>query len=353
MAEIIIVGRGLAAACLMHQFHQKGIDFLVVGNTTLSRSSLVAGGIWNPIVFKRLTKSWMADDLIPALKSFYGAIEQAAGQPLMQERHILRAFQEEQEIELWRKKSKNELDDYLDPIIYDRTQAPENLQMTGSFGKVMQAGTLDVAAFLKYTDQRFGKQIHDEQFDYSELKVNENSVQYKNVTAQSIVFCEGWLIKDNPWFTWVPLKPAKGEVLTLRMEALSLKKEISSRASFIFQTPSGAFKSGATYEWNELDEVPTEKAKQELLQRLSDHTQLPYQVIAHEAGVRPASSDRRPILGQHPKHSCLYVFNGLGTKGVMLAPYFSNKFVNFYMQTEDLGREVNLRRFYPLYEEKK
>ncbi|MBK7816373.1 MAG: FAD-binding oxidoreductase [Sphingobacteriaceae bacterium] len=73
---------------------------------------------------------------------------------------------------------------------------------------------------------------------------------------------------------------------------------------------------------------------------------VPYNVLEHKAGVRPSTLDRRPIIGQHPLHKNLFVFNGLGTKGVMLAPYFSKKFVHFYLNKEALDAEVDVKRFY-------
>jgi glycine/D-amino acid oxidase-like deaminating enzyme len=74
-----------------------------------------------------------------------------------------------------------------------------------------------------------------------------------------------------------------------------------------------------------------------------------YNIISHLAGVRPSSIDRRPIIGAHPEYKNLFVFNGLGTKGVMLAPYFSENFVNFYLKNEPLMDDVNVKRFYSNY----
>lgn len=348
MAKVILVGRGLAAACLMHRFHAAGIEFRVIGKKEMSSCSRVAAGIWNPLVFKRLTKSWMADALIPELLDFYGRCEKEAGKSLMTQRQILRSFQEEQEEKLWLAKSKNELDDYLDPEIYTEGAAPRNLKC-GRYGQVLQAGNLDVPAFLDYTDVKFHDQISDEEFFYDDLKVDTLHCRYQEQEVTAVVFCEGWLISKNPFFNWVPFKPAKGELLTMRLRQLSLEKTISSKASFLFETQPQEFRSGATYEWTDLNETPTDRAREELLRKLSSHTDEQPEVLRHEAGIRPATIDRRPVLGHHPLYKQLWVFNGLGTKGVMLAPYFSNKFVLFYKQNVRPDSEIDLRRFYHLY----
>ena len=43
------------------------------------------------------------------------------------------------------------------------------------------------------------------------------------------------------------------------------------------------------------------------------------------------------------------MFNGMGAKGVMLAPYFAGKFVHFLKQKQELPKEVDVARFYKLY----
>lgn len=203
--------------------------------------------------------------------------------------------------------------------------------------------------FLEATTRFFGKEILDEEFLYSQLKVDENGVEYQGLKAKHLVFCEGYLVKNNPYFRWIPLKPAKGEVLTVKVKDLDLGDEIMTKAAFIMGTKEGEYKVGATYEWTELNEEPTEKARLDLETKLQGILNTEYEVIGHDAGVRPSSSDRRPIIGPHPLYPNLFIFNGLGTKGVMLAPYFAKKFVNFYLQKEALQANVHVSRFYHLH----
>jgi len=68
-------------------------------------------------------------------------------------------------------------------------------------------------------------------------------------------------------------------------------------------------------------------------------------VVMHKAGIRPTVKDRRPFLGAHPDHNNLYVFNGLGTKGVSLAPYFAKHLVDHMVDGVELMKEVSIGRF--------
>ncbi len=354
MTDFIIVGRGLAASTLMHAFHKQHITFITIGNKDLSSSSRVAAGIWNPIVFKRLTKSWLADELIPYLNEFYADCELRLGKKLVTQRPIVKPFTEDQEKVLWDKKAADELKNFLEPI--SQHEEPEEFKqciITNGIGYVKNSGNLNMTEFLDQTADYFEKDLLEETFDHSQLKVYTDKVVYRGIEARQIIFCEGHLVKNNPFFNWIPLKPAKGEVFTVKIPQLQFVNAIFNRNGFVMDLGDGLYKVGATYAWDDLTEDLTEAGALELNDKLKKMTDCQYEVTRHEAGIRPSSSDRRPIIGQHPLHKNLFVFNGLGTKGVMLAPFFAGNFVNFYLQKEDINREVDVKRFYHLYEEKK
>nr|MBX2815191.1 FAD-dependent oxidoreductase [Saprospiraceae bacterium] len=46
-------------------------------------------------------------------------------------------------------------------------------------------------------------------------------------------------------------------------------------------------------------------------------------------GVRPTTPDRRPFLGQSSDQPGLFILNGLGTKGLSLAPYLSKVLIQW------------------------
>lgn len=354
MIDFIIVGRGLAASVIAHTFHENNISFRIIGNQNLSNCSKAAAGIWNPVVFKRMTKSWLADEIIAHLNKFYTNVEQRVDKKLTTQRAILKPFVEEQEKKLWKKKASMELKDFLDETIYEPGSVElENCKVAGQYGLVKQSGNLNVPEFLKVTDDFFKENLIDEVFDHTQLQLNTGTVVYKNSIANNIIFCEGYLVKNNPFFDWIPLKPAKGETLEISAPDLKLGDQILNKNGFLMRLADGRYKVGATYEWADLTEGSTKKGLAELEQKLAQMINCNYQVTAHQAGVRPSSIDRRPIIGAHPEYKNLFIFNGLGTKGVMLAPYFAKKFVNFYLQKEALPNDIVVDRFYQLYANKK
>ena len=67
--KFIIVGGGLAGICVAIQLIRSGAKVTLFDKNE-NYSSIVAGGIINPIVFRRMTKSWRVDEFLPFLKSF-------------------------------------------------------------------------------------------------------------------------------------------------------------------------------------------------------------------------------------------------------------------------------------------
>jgi len=353
MTDFIIVGRGLAASVLAHTFHKEKLSFKIIGDETLSTCSKVAAGIWNPVVFKRLTKSWLAEDLVPYLLKFYSECELRLQKKIITERPIIKPFTEDHEKALWLKKSKTELEKFLDPTLCTHpSEELKHLKITNGYGHVKHCGNLNVLEFLNASTSFFKDKVWDEIFDHQQLRIQEEKVTYRTLEAKNIIFCEGFLVKNNPLFSWIPLKPAKGEILTISIPELELRDTIFNRDGFLMDVEGSTFKAGATYAWDDLSQEPTENGLRELNLKLKNMITCEYSKVRHEAGIRPSSLDRRPIIGAHPHYKNAFVFNGLGTKGVMLAPYFAKNYVNFYLQKEPLNGEVDIKRFYQLYGKK-
>jgi glycine oxidase len=343
--DFILVGQGIAGSVMALSLIKAGYSVCVIDHPGLSSSSKIAAGIWNPIVFKRLTKSWLADELVPELIEFYEHWQTELKTTFIHHRSIIKPFTEEQEKSLWLKKAA-EGNVFLDNNLYENLQIDENYTVP-SYSKVVQAGNLDLTRFLECT-KTYIKETQtylEEKFDHTQLKISEEEIIYKNITAKHLVFCEGHLISANPFFNWIPMKPAKGEILNIHCEGLQLSRDIFNKGFFILPLGDDLYKVGATYEWETLNDVATEKAKQELLQKLNALITVPYSVVAHQAGVRPAVIDRRPVIGSHPQHKNIFVFNGFGTKAVMLAPLFAKQLLANIQQGLAVDKEVDPARF--------
>ncbi|MGZ3904174.1 MAG: NAD(P)/FAD-dependent oxidoreductase, partial [Bacteroidia bacterium] len=329
--DFILTGQGLAGSILALELLKAGKSILVVDEPSMSSCSKAAGGIYNPVVFKRLTQSWMAERTLPYMLEFFDEAEKLFGKKLVYPTKIAKVFANENEEDLWKKKAANELAEVIDKKIYSATTDETLAFVNGNYSFVTAGGYVDVPGFLALTKKYLLEKgaLVNEVFDFNSFSENENGVQYKNVLAGKIIFCQGHLSVSNPYFSNVKFKPAKGEVLTIYCEKLNATSVVTKDIFILPLAEKHTFKIGATYDWDDLTDTPTQKAKHSLEEKLKQFMSHSYRIIDHQAGVRPSTIDRRPAIGFNPGHKNIGIFNGFGTKSVMLAPWFAKHFCRF------------------------
>lgn len=344
--DFIIVGQGLSGSVLAFKLIEEAKKIIVIDEDKEYTSSKVAAGMCNPIVFKRLTKSWMIDELQQSAKDFYQNQEQLFNDQFYFDLPIYKLFTDEQEQQFWKQKcNEPHLFDWLNHKI----EYPFNSNyLKHPFGaaKTLNSGYLQTAkwlnAFKNYLIEK--SSFVALKFNYDDLKLTENGVQWRKYEAKQLIFCEGHQTVNNPYFNWLPFKLTKGEVLTVQFKNLKLDAAINKG---VFVLPYGDnYKLGSTYNWSDINDETTVGAKDLLLKKAEAFITDDIEVIDHQAGVRPTVLDRRPLIGVHPEIKQLAVFNGMGTKGVMIAPYFANKLVSLLLANEALSEDVNITRFW-------
>ncbi|MBY0436155.1 MAG: FAD-dependent oxidoreductase, partial [Cyclobacteriaceae bacterium] len=168
------------------------------------------------------------------------------------------------------------------------------------------------------------------------------------VRAKRIIFCTGTHAKDSKWFHWLPLNRLKGETLEVKLP--QQPERIYNRGVYVVPSSTeDLYKVGATYERAPFSEGTTDAAREMLQQQLKELLQMPFEIVHQAWGMRPTTIDRRPILGPHPANKNIIIFNGLGTKGVSLAPYFASRLATWLEGHDTIPDEVNINRFKALY----
>jgi glycine oxidase len=298
------------------------------------------------VVFKRLTKSYLVDELIPYLNTFYKQAEMLLQSNFIRDISIVKFLKEQHEIDFWQKKINSDMQPFLDELQLNQNYHPHIYNEAKAYGKVKQTGVLNTNVFmlslhgyLKQNDM-----LLPQTFDFNDLHITKNEVQYKHISANKIVFCEGYLVKDNPYFSYIPMKPVKGETLIIECKEANIT-DIINKHLFILPLGEGQYKVGATFNWDDLNDTPSDNGIEKLETELKAILKLPFTILKKEAGVRPSVIDRRPILGSHPVYPNMGIFNGFGTKGVMLCPYLSEMFYNFMFHEKTLLIEVDIKRF--------
>ncbi|MGB0932643.1 MAG: NAD(P)/FAD-dependent oxidoreductase [Lishizhenia sp.] len=340
--KVIIVGGGVAGICLAHQLEKRGIDFKIITRKE-NYSSKIAAGMINPIVFRKMLKSWKADELIPYLDTFYSEIETKINSKFYHHTPIRRLFSTPKEKLLWEEKRATD-NSYLKFLSEPLSNKPNYTQAENGNGFVTGGGYISSVKFVEDNQHYFeqSENLIYEDFDYS--KVEPNSKTYKGNSFDYILFAEGYKGTYNPYFNYLPLNHTKGEILEITSNEI-LEDEILNRKCFVLPTGNHNYRLGATFDWNTEDLSPTEDKKKELLEKYTAISTAKIEIVGHQTGIRPTVPDRRPLLGKHPKYPFMSVFNGLGTKGYMLAPYFSEHLINHVFEDAILHPELDIKRW--------
>jgi len=342
----IIVGQGLAGSILAYQMYKNGISFKIISDSTIPKASDVAAGLFNPLVFKRLTKSYAVELCLPAMINTYREIEELLNQSFLVEKQMLKPLSE-QESELWQVRAKQpDFEKYITNIT--EKQELSGLHHFYKYGIVNHTGNLKLGFMLHELQKWFTSNdwFIDAPFTHEDLIIKADSVEWNGIQANGIIFCEGVKVQDNPWFDFIHLRPVKGELLEIVCEELP-EEYILNKRLFVLPVGNHHFKIGATYDWQNLNHQTTKEAEEDLCKRFKELVNLPYAIVNHWAGIRPTVSDRRPLLGTHPEHKQLHIFNGLGTKGVLLAPWFALQMVNYLLRDDyKLPAEADVSRFW-------
>lgn len=345
--DFIIVGQGLAGTLIAYELFRQNRTFVVFNDPEQIKSSDVAAGLINPVVFRRMTKSWLVDDAFPQMETTYQNMEELLQERLYFPGQMLRILNED-EIKFWKEKAfANQLKAYLEAEPIVNSGYPDTFS-SFTFGCVNKSGHLDIQklifAFSRFLNQQ--KSIRNEKFDYEKLRLQPDTIYYDNIITQKIIFCEGAAASQNPFFKNLKFKHSKGEVLELKIPGLNLQK-IASSEVFVMPIGNGQYKVGATYSWDDLNCETTDSAQRELLGKLRNIISIHPDVVSQKAGIRPTMHDRKPVIGLLPDNPQIGIFNGLGSKGVLLGPYFAKQFASFLTGNSTyIHPEADINRYF-------
>ncbi len=348
MIDYLVVGLGLAGVSFCERLALNEKSYKVVSDRSQS-SSLVAGGLYNPVVLKRFTLAWNADGQLEKAIPFYKRLEGKFGTQLDYKVPVFRKFASVEEQNMWFEATdKKKLGKFLDGAVIENTY--EGIDAPYGYGQVLHTGRIDVNTLVSLygADLLQKEKLLEETFDFDQLQVHTDTIRYKEITARKIVFAEGFGLKNNPYFNYLPLQGNKGELLTIKAPALKLDTIIKSSV-FIIPLGKDLYRVGATYERSDKSNEPTQKARQELQTKLHTFLKCDYEIVGQEAGIRPTVADRRPLVGVHPNYGHLYVLNGFGSRGVLIAPTVSEQLYRHIEHGETLPPEIDVHRFIKRY----
>jgi glycine/D-amino acid oxidase-like deaminating enzyme len=344
--DFLIIGQGLAGSLLAWELIQRDCNVIVV-DTGRENASLVAAGIINPITGMRFVKSTDVETLLPAAHHCYALLSAFFGQRFYFEKPMLRIFRDEKELTHCKKRqAQAAYAPYLGGLATLDHSITE-FSMPFGFIEQRQTGHLLTAPLLTHLKQFFIERNSYRQVavDYQAIQL-DSVVHWQGITAKQLVFCEGYQGSQNPWFSWLPFQPAKGEILTLAHQ-VELPDAILNDGNWLIPVEPGKVRVGATFDRVNINIHPTLQGKESLLNALKPLCPALAQatVVHHQAAIRPCTADKHPFIGRHPQINQIAIFNGFGAKGSLQIPWYSQRFADYLLNHNPLPSSCDNQRF--------
>lgn len=342
--NFLIIGQGLCGTWLSYELLKAGASCIVIDETIKNSSTNIASGIINPVTGRRMAKTWMVETLLPFANHAYTEMGKALGQNLITATKVFDFFSAPDRRLEFGKRSQ---------VFAEYLQWPENenhyhpiFNYPFGYGIVSPAYQVDVQAMKQaWRKELVAKNLLiEEKFEAENLMLENDGIIYKNIKAGKIIFCDGVAAYENPYFKSLPWAFNKGEVLIVDIPNLP-KDGLYKKTNTVVPWKDGLFWIGSSYDHDFTDEKPTTAFYKQTENWLKNFLRLPHKIVDHLAGIRPGTMERRPFLGLHPVHNQVGIFNGMGSKGVSLAPYFGQQFVAHLLHQHPLLPEVNVKNF--------
>lgn len=334
--DYCIVGQGLAGTLLAYFLKKGGKSVLIFDQNLEGSASMVAAGIVNPVTGKNFVKTWRAEEFLDSALEIYNDIACDLGINIYTKANIVRAILTSKEENLWLSRSS---DSQFDQFIIDPFDASEfegKVCKPFTYGESKGSFHVHLKAILLEFRKKWlaDSSLINEAFNHQELRFLESSFSYHDLSFTELIYCEGHKAIYNPFFINTGLDPAKGEVLLVKIPNANFRKMYKDKI-FIVHQYDDIYWVGSGYEWNATDDRPTQAMYAYLTDELMRILTVPYEIVAHQAAIRPTMRDRRPIFLRHQEYNNMYLFNGLGTKGSSIAPFAARQFARYLIDKDE------------------
>ena len=326
MPELLILGHGLAGACLAMEAHWAKIEVQIVSDPNQESASRKAVGLMNPVTGRRMARTWNYEEIFPYADTFY---EKATlefigrnGPSFLLPKPIYKALHTIEELNYFSGKSADQGFEGLLEVAPDSKELPLIFDNMKAWCLIREGGRMETLPFLEASEDFWTKRnaFQKKTFLPNDLKKTQRGWDWEGRTFKWVVSCLGL---NCPW-VGQSLFPVKGQVFEITGWK-SWGDAILKTRPFFVPSGDGNFLAGSTYERNFTHNEPDDAGWEEISQDLSPAFREKAVVIRSWAGLRPTSVDRKPVMGK--KEEGIYCLNGLGSKGVTLAPWTANQLI--------------------------
>ena len=341
--DYLIIGQGLVGTWLSYYAMLAGKTFVVVNDSKTPSASKVASGVINPVTGRRIVQTWMIDTFLPfALKAYSEMsvqlnVTMLRAAPMV----LIHPSSQMQDSFAYRYEHDNV---YLQK---NKTSDFEPFMHTPfGTGQINQTVWIDLNLMLSVWRQQLIEKQHyiDTRFDFKDIVFTGEGLIWNGLHANRVLFSDGLGSMHNPYFKKLPFAPNKGEALIVEIKDLP-NQAIYKHHLTIVPWKDQLFWVGSNYEWDYQNAMPSIAFRTKMEAALAQLLKIPFTVVDHIVGIRPANQERRPFVGLHPVYPSIGICNGMGTKGCSLAPYFAHQLIAHCEKGTPIHPEASLERF--------
>ncbi len=342
MTRILIIGQGLAGTALAWRLHERGVPFVIVDREEPVTCSKVAAGLITPVTGMRLKVSWRFEVFYPEALRFYRQIGKRLGTRVFFPRGYVRLLKNEQERQKWPKRLReSEVGPFVHPQATQLDPAIVTLPHEGF--QQRHAAWLDTVTYLEASRRFFGEAYRKATIAASEVLDDAEGIVWRGERFSHVVWAQGWQAAKHPLFGWVPFQSALGTILTAKAD-LKGERRILNRGCWVIPRADGTLRAGSTYEWTFPDPPAASPGMiADLETKLRDFLAVPVELLGSQSAVRPIIKGRQALLGAHPSHPRVLLFNGLGSKGSLRSPWLARHLVEHLLDGQPLDPEFDLQ----------
>ena len=343
--EFLIIGQGISGTWLSYYLQNEGKSFIVIDDNNNKSPSRISAGIINPVTGRRHVTVWMADKIIPFALKAYNQLGYELGITAISQKNIIEFFPSPQmRLSFLQRIEENDMYMYNYP---EQNHFKHLFNYDFGCGEIQPAYTVHLETLLPAWRQRLREQqvLLEIEFEIEKLQINKDNIQYNDITADKIIFCDGNSSAAHPWFKQLPFAPNKGEILLVEIPDLPNHHVYKKGMMLAPLATTGLWWLGSNYGWNFDTADPTTEFRERTVQLLKEWLKIPFTITEHLSGIRPATLERRPFVGIHPLHSTIGILNGMGTKGCSLSPFFAKQLTEHFCKNHPIFPEADINRF--------
>ena len=286
----------------------------------------------------------MIDDILPFISASYSQLGFELAMEAIEQKNIIDFFPTPQmKLAFTERFEKDQA--YLKNPQNENSFRP-NFNYDFGYGEIHPCYLINLPGILPAYRNKLiqNNKILEEKFEQTELIITATAINYKSISCNQVIFCDGIASFQNPYFRNLPFAPNKGEVLWIEAPGLP-HSHIFKKGLNLVPWSQDIFWVGSSYEWEFENDEPSFTFRERTTSLLTHWLKLPFKVIDHKASVRPATLERRPFVGFHPLYQNIGILNGMGTKGCSLAPYFAEQLVQCILHQIPVHPEADIKRF--------